>query len=99
MCIWMKLHSNAGKSMLQADAVRFAFAERDYYARYHDHKENMAWAATVVILGGMSAIVVNKPPGGYVPLWIHIVLFAVSAAGGFAFVVWQFRMREFAADM
>ncbi|MGD0625117.1 MAG: hypothetical protein ABSB32_10405 [Thermodesulfobacteriota bacterium] len=31
-------------------------SERDYNARYHDHKEKMGWAATALYLGGLIAL-------------------------------------------
>lgn len=32
------------------------FSERDYNARYHDHKETMGWAATTLYLGALIAL-------------------------------------------
>lgn len=74
---------------------------RDYYGSYHHHKEVMAYSVTVLYLGGTAALVFQDPPiwTWFSPSALLFILLGVSSATAFAFVVWQLRNREFAADM
>ncbi len=73
----------------------------DYYGRYHDHKENMAWVATAFYLGGI-VYLTNALHGLACHSCTWLVTFSVLIliAGGFAFafVDWQFKRRKEAAD-
>lgn len=75
-------------------------SQRDYYGRYHHHKERMAYLATTLYLAAATAIVIKGPDvwGWGHPLLISLLLF-LSAAIGFCFVGWQLRRREEAADI
>lgn len=75
-------------------------AHRDYYGTYHHHKENMAYTVTGLYLGA-AAVLLSQ--AGQVwklaPAWVIVVLALSSSAAGFAFVIWQLRQREVAADI
>ena len=72
---------------------------RDYYGAYHNHKEQMAYGATVFYLGaatwgalsGHSAL----PVGGL--RTFTLVVFAVAAAGALSFIAWQLDRRRVSA--
>lgn len=74
---------------------------RDYYGSYHDHKETMAWVATVAfvsicsLLLLTSGIVTGLYKNWYNLITVSIILTLLS--GLFVcFIFWQFRRREFA---
>ena len=73
---------------------------RDYYGRYHHHKEVMAWAATALFLSGCFFILV-KPGifgGLYKNLWTFLivaVVFTLVFALFFTFIWWQLSLRDF----
>jgi len=73
---------------------------RDYYGRYHHHKEVMAWAATALFLSGCFFILL-KPGifGGLCKnLWtflIVVVFFTLVFALFFCFIWKQFKFRYF----
>lgn len=70
--------------------------QMDYYGRYHNHKETMAWVATAFYLAGIMylafrvhSIVHLTCPGKT----LYSLLFFVSGYLVFCFVNWQFKMR------
>jgi len=74
---------------------------RDYYGRYHHHKEVMAWAATALFLSGCFFILLRTEIFGglYKNLWtflIPAVLFTLMFALFFCFIWKQFKFRYFA---
>jgi hypothetical protein len=76
-------------------------ATRDHYEAYHNHKEQMAYAATTLYLALLTAVAA-KPCAVWEPAiskaaFVRLVF--ASAVIGFSFVVWQLRNREFAADL
>jgi hypothetical protein len=74
---------------------------RDYYGSYHHHKEQMAYAVSVLYLGAATAVFFTGPRIWNYPasnLLTTLVLIA-SFISAFAFVWWQMRQREFAAEM
>lgn len=74
---------------------------RDYYGRYHHHKEVMAWAATALFLSGCFFILL-KPGifgGFYKNLWTFLIVsvpFTLVFALFFDFIWRQLRFRYFA---
>lgn len=74
---------------------------RDYYGTYHHHKEQMAYAATVLYLAGATTVAFTGPQIWQypVPAWLISGVLLATAVVAFFFVWWQFRQREFAADM
>ncbi len=60
----------------------------------------MAFSATALYLAGATALAIQNPPiwDSYSPRLLLVCLL-VSAIVGFLFVMWQFSMREFAADI
>ncbi|MGA9755276.1 MAG: hypothetical protein WBV23_09035 [Desulfobaccales bacterium] len=75
--------------------TNFILSYRDYYGRYHDHKEKMAWIATSLYLGGIwfiysaNALCAAQKPRIMFISFIFICLF----------VWWQFRQRKFASEI
>ncbi len=69
----------------------------DYYGRYHDHKETMAWVATAFYLGGIVYLasyfrtLLERTDDW----WKALPSLCVLAAGylAFCFVKWQFDRR------
>jgi len=74
---------------------------RDYYGTYHHHKEQMGFTAAALYLASATAVVGQAPAlwEWKVPHLLLEILLAVSCLAGFAFVVWQLRLREKAADI
>jgi hypothetical protein len=75
---------------------------RDYYGRYHHHKETMAWAATALFLSGCFFILLKPGIFGslYKNLWIFLivaVLFTLLFALFFCFIWRQLKFRHFSA--
>jgi len=75
-------------------------SSRDYYGRYHQHKEVLAWAATALFLSGCFFILLKQGIFGglYKNLWtflIAAVLFTLVFALFFRFIWWQLRLRCF----
>jgi len=80
---------------------RLIFSYRDFYGTYNHHKEQMAYGATVIYLGAASAVILKGSAiwPSNVPKPVLIVLFILSFAASFLFVMWQLRNRELAADI
>ena len=76
-----------------AERLRFFM---DYYGRYHDHKETMAWVATAFYVAG--AVYIAQGARGFVCAsmnWqiVFSVLLALAGLLDFLFVRWQFNRR------
>ena len=73
----------------------------DYYGRYHDHKETMAWVATAFYLGGI-AYLTNALRGLACQCcpWrvTFTALFLIAGILASVFVGWQFERRYEAAQ-
>ncbi len=73
------------------------------YGTYRQNKEQMAYGATVLYLAAATWAVASGAPfwKQFVPWQFAglILLFAVTAAGAFLFVGWQFHQRRWASDM
>ena len=68
--------------------------EIDYYGRYHDHKETMAWAATAFYIVGiltLSSYLGSITHGDWRIL--PAIFTALSGFLMFRFIYWQFRRR------
>ena len=76
-------------------------AIRDYYAGYHNQKENMAYAAAVVYISAATAIILN--PRGVFSNTDHRCIIAATLVAAFlfghAFIFWQLMNRELAANV
>ena len=74
---------------------------RDYYGQYHHHKEQMAYAATVLYLAAAAWLMFAKPdvfePGPQ--KWYRVSFIVIVAVAALAFVFWQLRQRQFAANI
>lgn len=78
-------------------------AQIQFWETYHHHKEQMAFAATGLLLTGAAALAFIDPPAivdSQFSNWvIFLVLVAMTATGGVFFVDWELSLREFAASM
>jgi hypothetical protein len=93
-----------GSALIEAkkkEFVELLKSFRDYYGRYHDHKETTAWVAMVAFVTICS--VMTLTPGiltGLYRNWYNLltvsVAFTLLSGFFFRFVFWQFRRREFA---
>jgi len=74
---------------------------RGYYASYHDHKENMAYAATTVYIGAATAVILNSREllSHAHPRCIFATLLVLAFVFGHAFIIWQLANREVAASI
>jgi len=82
----------------RSDNLRFFI---DFYGRYHNHKENMAWVATAFYVGGIAYIVnALRRFACNDCSWRTTFTALVILAGVLAilFVHWQFKRRQEAAD-
>jgi len=67
----------------------------DYYGRYHDHKETMAWVATAFYLVGIMYLGF-KVNSMCLPIWQHALFGLFVLFAGYlilCFVNWQFQRR------
>ena len=65
------------------------FAHRDYYGQYHHHKEQMAYAATVLYLGAAAWLMFTTDvmdPGPQ--KWYRTTFIVIVAVAALAFVSW-----------
>lgn len=73
----------------------------NYFGRYHNHKETMAWLATAFFIGGIisfafaSRLVVD---GHCTRQTIICVLIVLAGVWALCFVLWQFSKRGVAGD-
>lgn len=88
-----------GVKPLPNELRELVLSYRDYYGAYHHHKEQMAYTAAVLYLAASAVVVRQTSKIWQLPRLMLVALLVFSAAGGFAFVIWQLRNREFAAKM
>ena len=81
------------------DREELLIAHRELYAQHHNHKEQMAYAATVLYLTGAAVLMFTDqiPPESAKCLKIVFIIVVFIAA--FAFVAWQLRQRQIANDI
>lgn len=74
---------------------------RDYYGQYHHHKEQMAYAATVLYLAAAAWLMFAKPDilESGPQKWYGVIFIVFIAVAALAFVFWQLRQRRFAANV
>lgn len=72
---------------------------RDFYGQYHHHKEQMAYAASVLYLAGAAALMYADMGSLGLEKTLQITFASVVFVAAFAFVVWQLRQRQLAADV
>jgi len=74
---------------------------RKDFGSYHNHKEQMAYGAAVLYLASAAWVIVQAEQiwKWHLPPVAVVSLLGVSAAAAFAFVIWQLRNRERAADI
>lgn len=76
--------------------LEFLIAQREFYGEYHHHKEQMAYAATVLFLTGAAWLVYDTTAQ---VSGLKVALALVIGGAAFTFVAWQLRQRRFGADM
>ncbi len=82
------------------DREQLLISHRDFYGQYHHRKEQLAYAATVLYLAGAAALMfaeTSLAAGSAKEL--KIIFAVVVSVAAFAFVVWQLRQRQLAADV
>jgi hypothetical protein len=76
---------------------------RDYYGRYHNHKETMAWLATGLYLYSIYYLMQDKSlPGKYpsdLANFLIAILISIIMAISFVFIIWQFKQKEIASGI
>jgi len=94
---------NKSASIALLSPYDYIQTEITHLGAYHNHKEQMAYAATTLYLAGATALTFAKPPKALAfptILWILFVgMVVLTEAAGIAFVLWQLRLREKAAKM
>ena len=77
------------------------FSFRDHYGSYHNHKEQMAYGATVLYLAGATAVILKGDAilSPTVPRWTAFAAFGAGFSFAVSFVAWQFHKREIASDI
>jgi hypothetical protein len=71
-----------------------------YQGTYHNHKEQLGYAAAVLYAGGAAALVFGPDPWRSYPPWakgLFLILLAMTGVAGLFYVFWQFRLRAIAA--
>ena len=66
---------------------------------YHNHKENMAWLATVLYIGGAPTSALYTSPSAPLQRWVLVVLVLILTVMIGLFVRTQFRNRAIASDI
>ncbi len=72
---------------------------RGFYGQYHQHKEQMAYAASVVYIAGAAALMYADTDSLGSDKGLKIIFAIVVAVAAFAFVIWQLRLRQIASDV
>ena len=83
---------------------------RGYYTQYHNHKEQMAWLATVLYIGGCTAFLINrhiftslKPfllfEKPILNFFSFCLVFSIVSFLFTWFICWQFNNRAFASHI
>lgn len=78
----------------------------NYYGRYHDHKETMAWAATAFFIPSIISFAVASGHIGnehcifrmLFSIWLVIPFIILACVWAWYFVGWQFSKRRVAGD-
>jgi len=81
------------------DREELLIAHRDLYAQYHHHKEQMAYAASVLYLAGAAVLMYSNAGDLDSQKTLKIAFAIVVFLAAFAFVAWQLRQRQVAADV
>ena len=80
------------------DPEEFVHRHREFYGQYHQHKEQLAYAATALYLGGSAALVyIDSADRAHTTL--KVVFAATLFVAAVAFVAWQLCQRQLAADV
>ena len=89
---------NSGGHM---DRDELVVSYRDYYGQYHHHKEQMAYAATVLYLAAAAWLMFAKPDvlESGPQKWYRVSFIVIIAVASLAFVCWQLRQRRSAANI
>jgi hypothetical protein len=72
-----------------------------YQGTYHNHKEQLGYAAAVLYVGGAAALLFGPDPWSSYPSWakgLFLAQLAMTGVAGLSYVFWQFHLRSMAAD-
>jgi hypothetical protein len=78
---------------MNEDFFKLILSYRDYYGRYHDHKEKMAWLAIAIYFPGFYFIV-NNFSNLRLTSFLGYIILSISMLLYFWYLIWQFRRRE-----
>jgi hypothetical protein len=73
----------------------------NYQGTYHNHKEELGYAAAALYLGGAVVVCFGLAPWSAFPSWakgLFLLLLAITGVAGLFYVFWQFHLRSVAAD-
>jgi hypothetical protein len=76
--------------------------EMNYFGRYHDHKETMAWLATAFYITGVISVAFASRSvvvdGHCIRQTISCIFIVIAAVLALGFIGWQFQKRYMAAN-
>ena len=81
------------------DIKSLLLEHRGFYGQYHQHKEKMAYSASVVYIAGAAALMYADTDSLGSDKGLKITFAIVVAVAAFAFVIWQLRLRRLASDV
>jgi len=81
------------------DREELLIAHRDLYAQYHHHKEQMAYAASVLYLAGAAVLMYTEPSSLGSAKTLKLTFAVIAFVSAFGFVAWQLHQRQVAADV
>ena len=81
------------------DRDEILMAHRELYAAYHNHKEQIAYAASVLYLAGAAVLMFMDLKSFAPERSLKLIFAAVVFAAAFVFVAWQLRQRQLSADV
>lgn len=81
------------------DRDEILMAHRELYAAYHNHKEQIAYAASVLYLAGAAVLMFMDLKSFAPERSLKFIFAAVVFVAAFVFVAWQLRQRQLAADV
>lgn len=81
------------------DRDEILMAHRELYAVYHNHKEQIAYAASVLYLAGAAVLMFMDIESFAQERSLKLIFAAIVFAAAFVFVAWQLRQRQLAADV
>jgi hypothetical protein len=83
------------------DIHEYLRSTREHFASYHNHKEQMAFAATGLYIGGVTALIAQEKLEWIqkLPAWVWLPVVLGLGITTLLFAWWQLSMREYAAKV